>query len=226
MEWPEDYSSWVQTSDEVVFVELEARFWDIHKTNCLLMQVAETNLDETMNTDFQELYSSNEEMSWMTGGAEIEHLAESEHDSATNIHHFLAPAMSLVALYIFVEKGLKDICWWYQELQSNTGVLPSSLEIPEGIRFKVKKRRDESQIDANVRFLVDELGIDFNLRSEIRELLELTRRVRNNFAHGDWAAVRAGLNTVDLDTGFGLVALLFMDLSEACGKRQPPQNIS
>lgn len=226
MEWPEDYTGWMQTSDEVIFEELESRFWDIHSTNYLLMQVAETNLDQTMNTDYQGLCSSYEEMAWMTGGAEMDHLEEYEHDSSANIYHFLAPAMSLVALYIFVEKGLKDICWWYQELQSSRKFLPRSAEIPEGIRFKVKKRRDESQIDANLRFLVDKIGIDFNLRSEIGELLELTRRVRNNFAHGDWAAVRDGLNTVDLNTGFELVALLFMDLSGACGRRQPPQNIS
>ncbi len=104
-------------------------------------------------------------------------------------------------------KGLKDICWWYQELQSSRKFLPRSAEMPEEIRFKVKKHRDESQIDANLRFLVDKIGIDFNLRSEIGELLELTRRVLNNFAHVDWAAIRHGLNIVDLGTDFELVAL-------------------
>ena len=96
--------------------------------------------------------------------------------------------------------------------------MPTSLEIPADVRFKVKKRRDQSQIEANLHFLVDEIGIDFDLRSDIVELLELTRRVRNNFAHGDWAAVREDLDSLDAQTSFELVALLFIDLSDACGK--------
>ncbi len=62
------------------------------------MQAAETNLDQTMNTDCQGLCSSHEELAWMASGAEMDHLAEYEHDSSANIYHFLAPAMSLVAL--------------------------------------------------------------------------------------------------------------------------------
>jgi hypothetical protein len=219
MLWPEDYMVWNQSSDNgVVFDELEARFWDIHKTNSLLIQAAETNRNQTMSTNYQELVSSHEEISWIAGGAEMDHLVEGEQSSSTYIYDFLAPAMSLVALYIFVEKGLKDLCWWYEELKSLETSLPASLEIPAGAKYKVKKRRGESQIDGNLRYLVDELGINFKLRTEIAELLELSRQVRNNFAHGDWANVRRDLNKVDAPKSFELTALLFMDLSEACGK--------
>lgn len=221
MKWPQDYMNWAlnsNSSSEIIFDELERQFWDIQKSTEILLDKSQENHQLVISTDFNNYLKSNEETEWMVGGEEARMFAEEEINSSDQIYNFLAPAMSMVALYIFIEKALKDLCWWYGEMKRNNGVLPRSMEIPAGERFKVKKSRNESQIDANLEFLTAELEIDFRLEEDIATAIELSRNIRNNFAHGDWQNVRANLNKLSVQRSLEITALLFSNLSEACGK--------
>ena len=221
MAWPQDYMNWAlysESSDEIIFEELERQFWNIQKASQILLDASKENHKLVMNTDFDNLLKSNEETEWMAGGEEAHMVAQEEIDSSEQIYSFLAPAMCMVSLYIFIEKALKDLCWWYSEMNRNNGDFPRSMEIPAGERFKVKKTRNESQIDANLKFLTAELGIEFNLEEDIANAIELSRNIRNNFAHGDWENVKANLNKLSVQKSLEITALLFLGLCEACGK--------
>ena len=221
MEWPQDYVNWTtysESSREIIFEELERQFWNIQRASQILLDKSKENHKLVMNTDFDNLLKSNEETEWMAGGAEGLMFAEEEINSSEQIYNFLAPAMSMVSLYIFIEKALKDLCWWYREMNRKNGDFPRSMEIPAGERFKVKKSRDESQIDAHLKFLTSELEIEFHLEEDIANAIELSRNIRNNFAHGDWENVRANLDKLSFQRSLELTALLFLGLCEACGK--------
>ena len=65
-------------------------------------------------------------------------------------------------------------------------------------KFKVPKKREESIVDASLRYLCELDEFAFELDDSYSIVFEKIRLLRNNFAHGDWANVRIILSEISL----------------------------
>jgi hypothetical protein len=117
---------------------------------------------------------------------------------------FIAPAMCLVHLHIFTEKSLKSLCSEYSPKNNS--------KVYGGYAIKVMREKNESQIEAYIRYLKNDCAIDLSVPDNIYDLINLSRKVRNEFAHGDWDVVRESLKEVDLPLAFQAVTHLFEDI--------------
>lgn len=126
---------------------------------------------------------------------------------------FVTPTLLLVALYILGEKSLKNLCYSFTEGTS-------FYEIPKGERFKVRPKADESNIDAQLRYLVEECGFTFQLDDHERDLLDTCRKLRNDFAHGDWANVRSALDKVSFKNALNLMSAMFTKIETGMPKKE------
>jgi len=100
------------------------------------------------------------------------------------------------------EKSLKNLCYSFTEGTP-------SYEIAEGERFKVRTKIDESNIDAQLRYLIEECGFSFQLNNQEINLLDMCRKLRNDFAHGDWQNVRSALDEVSFNGALILMSAIF-----------------
>jgi len=120
---------------------------------------------------------------------------------------FVTPTLLLVALYIFCEKSLKNLCYSFTDRSS-------SYEIPKGARFKVRLRKGESNIDAQIRYLINKCRFNFALDDHEKRLLDQCRQLRNDFAHGDWSNVRSALKTVSFQDALGSISSIFAKIED------------
>jgi hypothetical protein len=111
-------------------------------------------------------------------------------------------AMCLLLLAAFLEKSLKDII-------SQLGRTHAP-----GIRPRTR----ESKIESALRYLRDQCGLVFDEPAESRDMREICRRVRNEFAHGDWERVKQGLSSIDLADAFGSASELLYHIDRAAAR--------
>ena len=124
-----------------------------------------------------------------------------------NNTHFLCPAMSLVSLYMLVEKSLKNLCYSFSENST-------SWYVEKGVRFKVPKSNKESNIDASLKYLLNTKKFKFTIPQDLEDILERIRVLRNDFAHGDWENVEKTIKRIDVDKCFEAVSDLFFSIED------------
>ena len=124
---------------------------------------------------------------------------------------FLPPTMVVVSVYIFLEKALKDLCYCMSQQGLTSPYM--LVGVPAGEKFKVKKARNESQIDATLRFLNDRLTVKVILPPTVADGLENARVLRNAYAHGDWEEVRDSLHRIPPTLAFDLAELILDELA-------------
>jgi hypothetical protein len=105
---------------------------------------------------------------------------------------FLVRAMCLLLLSAFTERSWALLC---SELSPNTNARP-------------KKRAGESKIGSFIRFLREECGVAFVEPDGSVATRERCRILRNQFAHGNWSEVRAGVDDLPLREAFFAVTHL------------------
>ena len=115
--------------------------------------------------------------------------------------------MSLVSLYMLVEKSLKNLCYSFTENAT-------SWHVKKGVRFKVPKSNKESNIDASLKYLLNTKKFNFIVPQELENILERIRVLRNDFAHGDWANVEQTIKDIDVDECFEAVSELFFSIED------------
>jgi hypothetical protein len=130
---------------------------------------------------------------------------------------FVTPALLLLAPYILSEKSLKNLCYSFTEGAR-------SYEIPTGERFKVQPKPDESNIDAQMRYLIEKCGFTFQLDDRELDLLDMCRKLRNDFAHGDWSSVRSAIDKVSFVSALNLISAIFSKIEN--GMPSPNTTIS
>lgn len=107
---------------------------------------------------------------------------------------FLVRAMCLLLLAVYIEKSLRSLC---EELA------------PDGMRSPKRARSSMSKADAYLVFLKDDIGLSFIEPKETYAIRERCRKLRNDFAHGEWDEVRKTINEQSLRDAFnGATALL------------------
>jgi hypothetical protein len=112
---------------------------------------------------------------------------------------FIAPAMTLVLLHIFVEKSLRSICIEFHSSKNPT----------------IKKESDESVIQSYIRFLNHECKLNFSISDDILTLQNECRIIRNRFAHGDWKTVNEKIQNINLVETFYSVTKMFETIEES-----------
>lgn len=124
----------------------------------------------------------------------------------------LTPTLSLVALYMLSEKCLKNLCYSFTEGSAN-------YEVGAGERFKIKTRNGESIFDAQMRYLMEGCNFKFEVDSNEKELLELCRRLRNDFAHGDWLSVKHAIEKVTFGVALRVMSSIFSKIENGMPDR-------
>ena len=131
-------------------------------------------------------------------------------DWKTNVG-FVTPSMILVLLFFLTEKSLKNLCYSFSEGEGEYAV-------PAGKRFKIKNNNNESQIEANLRYLNEKCNFDFQIDEKIISLLYHCNKIRNNFAHGDWINVEEDITKIDLASAFKAISDLFKSIEQGSPK--------
>tara|TARA_B100000029_G_C17172716_1_gene813913 strand:- start:37 stop:726 length:690 start_codon:yes stop_codon:yes gene_type:complete len=127
-------------------------------------------------------------------------------DWKTNVG-FITPSMILVLLYFLTEKSLKNLCYSFSEGEGE-------YVVPAGKRFKIKNNKNESLIEANIRYLKEKCNFNFQIDEKIISLLYQCNKIRNNFAHGDWINVEEDIVKIDLASAFKAISSLFRSIEQ------------
>ena len=106
---------------------------------------------------------------------------------------FMVRAMCLILLSAFVEKSLIEL----------TNYL-APREAP-----RCKRKAGETETGALIRHLRQICGLHFEEPESSRAIREKCRRIRNDFAHGRWDAVKVSIADQSLSAAFGAVTDLF-----------------
>jgi hypothetical protein len=207
------YNSLFRSSTQSIhFVAIEQELEQLADYGLELLQFTEDKLSRLKS----ELTSLSKEGSAMLFSTEdgIEILADDvavgiENVALPNWHdnvEFLAPAMLLMSAYIFAEKQLKNLCYAFADGDERREVplVERLTRVP-----KVKPKSGEGSVDALLRHLSDVRRFKFELDADEKNLLDSSRRVRNDFAHGDWQAVRAASANLSFERVLGLVYDIF-----------------
>jgi hypothetical protein len=110
---------------------------------------------------------------------------------------FVSKAMCMILLSTYTEKSLKSLCMAFSENE-----------------YLPKQKGGESKISAYVNYLKTICKFDLIEPIEFLELREECRKIRNNFAHGDWDDIRDELIKISLHQSFLAVSTLFQVLEE------------
>ena len=125
----------------------------------------------------------------------------------TESTNFIGPSIFLLSLYFFTEKSLKNLCYSFTDGTKHW-------QVPMGERFKVSQKKNESIVEASIRYLKETGKFNFDLNPETLSLFEEIRVLRNNFAHGDWENVHKNLSLIKIDDAFKIVAEIFIQIEE------------
>lgn len=119
--------------------------------------------------------------------------------------NFIGPSIFLLSLYFLTEKSLKNLCYSFTEGTKHW-------QVPEGERFKVPQKKNESIVEASIRYLKETNKFNFELNAKTLNLFEKIRILRNNFAHGDWENVHKNLSSIEINDAFKIVADIFIQI--------------
>ena len=187
----EDFDLFESSSGFLPFVVIESD----------LLQLADYSRETLENTKKKyDSLKSNDKSDWQD--PEIDYL----HFWEDNLS-FLAPSMVLVLIYLFTEKSLKDLCYYF-----TPGV--KHVVVPAGEKFKVPKKHNESIVDASLRYLCELDEFSFELDDSYSIVFEKVRLLRNNFAHGDWENVRIILSEISVKKGIEIISNLFRTIEQ------------
>ena len=125
----------------------------------------------------------------------------------TESTNFIGPSIFLLSLYFLTEKSLKNLCYSFTEDTKHW-------QVPEGERFKVYQKKNESIVEASIRYLKETKKFNFELNSKTLSLFEEIRILRNNFAHGDWENVQKNLSSIEINDAFKIVADIFVQIED------------
>tara|TARA_B100001559_G_C16392882_1_gene572093 strand:- start:442 stop:1032 length:591 start_codon:yes stop_codon:yes gene_type:complete len=125
----------------------------------------------------------------------------------TESTNFIGPSIFLLSLYFLTEKSLKNLCYSFTEGTKHW-------QVPEGERFKVSQKKNESIVEASIRYLKETKKFNFELNSKTLSLFEEIRILRNNFAHGDWENVQKNLSSIEINDAFKIVADIFVQIED------------
>ena len=125
----------------------------------------------------------------------------------TESTNFIGPSIFLLSLYFFTEKSLKNLCYSFTEGTKHW-------QVPMGERFKVSQKKNESIVEASIRYLKETKKFNFELNSKTLSLFEEIRILRNNFAHGDWENVQKNLSSIEINDAFKIVADIFVQIED------------
>lgn len=112
---------------------------------------------------------------------------------------FLVTAMCLVLVSALLERGLKMLC---------TSFAPSG-KIPP------KEKKGVSKVETYIGFLQNECKLNFREPDSSIHIREDFRKIRNNFAHGDWDNVRRDVPDCSLRAAFEAFSALFSEIEMA-----------
>ena len=110
-----------------------------------------------------------------------------------HINQFISHASSLLLLHVFVERSLKALCIAFSPSEDT----------------KAKQLPGRSKIDSYLSFLKESCSLTFEEPAESEELRDAVRRIRNDFAHGDWEKVEDACKEIGLRRSFSASASLF-----------------
>ena len=129
----------------------------------------------------------------------IDGLTEVEIPMWSDSQVFLIRAMCLLLLSSFVERSLKSLCLSFS---------------PSGAKFK-QSNNSISKVAAYIGYLQYGCGLTFEEPANAASVREKCRKIRNDFAHGDWDEVRIGIKTQSLRGAFEACSLLFREIENA-----------
>lgn len=109
------------------------------------------------------------------------------------INQFISHATTLLLLHVFVERSLKALC----------------LALSPSEHKRAKQLRGMSKIDSYLSFLKESCSLTFEEPAESEELRNAIRRIRNDFAHGDWEKVEIACKEIGLCKSFSVSTRLF-----------------
>jgi hypothetical protein len=112
---------------------------------------------------------------------------------------FIVRAMILLLLSAFTEKCLKDMA----QFLAQPGAPP------------FRRKGGGSDIAGLLKYLRESCGLKFDEPEASRAIRERCRRIRNDFAHGRWDEVKAGVAGESLRNAFGAVTVLFNAIDAA-----------
>tara|TARA_B110000196_G_C20786930_1_gene493722 strand:+ start:59 stop:652 length:594 start_codon:yes stop_codon:yes gene_type:complete len=127
------------------------------------------------------------------GSVEYGHIKET-HDEYRD---FYMPSTVLMLLYIFFEKTLRTICY---SITNNS----SFYQIPKGKKFPIDNDGN-TFIDKALNYLKDECRLNIKLTKEHSNYIHSIRKIRNDYAHGNWDNVKEQLIRLNLVTAFRIV---------------------
>jgi len=131
---------------------------------------------------------------------EIQQLAmEDELLQWSHTEQVIVAGMSLILLAAFVEKNLK---WLLERYAPPAGSKPRSFP-------------GQPKITGYVEFLRQGCQLEFTTPPEAIAAMDLARRLRNEFAHGDWEQFEESLRGVELSRLFDAVTRLFQEIEAA-----------
>jgi hypothetical protein len=117
----------------------------------------------------------------------------------SDTQEFLVKAMCLLLLSSLLERSLKSL---------------SSDFSPNGTEIRLPKN-SVSKISAYVRYLQENCSLSFDEPEQTIAVRENCRRIRNDFAHGDWDAVRRHITGQSLCSAFDACSTLFREVEAA-----------
>ena len=191
---PDSYLFHTQEGD-IAFVILEEEMLQLNNFCCLFLNAAEKKMEE-VKLEIDKLKAiSDEEIpnsNGFTYGDMLVYKEDFELITLEDTYSFLSRANCVLLLSIFTEKSLRTLCAY----------LGSSSQTPKQLRGK-------SKIDSYLSFLQKEFSLEFDVDDGVHTLISISRRIRNDFAHGEWDKIRSSMKNFDLQNSFRVVTNLF-----------------
>lgn len=117
----------------------------------------------------------------------------------------LLPAMAHVSLFALLTRALHLL---------NAEFARFEPEMPDAGSLRNCYGK-QSELETLVSMLKKRTASDLELFSKHARKIDLVRRLRNRYMHGDWAGVRDLLRQLDIESSFRLVSDLFASLEES-----------
>lgn len=113
-------------------------------------------------------------------------IEESELARWEHTQQVIVNAMSLILIATFIEKTLKDFI----------------LFMTDSPAPKLKKKKNESDMDALIRYISEDLNLVITEPHASRIARKKCKELRNEFAHGMWDKVEATIRDVSIPSAF------------------------
>lgn len=120
-----------------------------------------------------------------------------------HMHSFLAHATCLLLLHVFVEKSLKSLCSVYAPNNSHSA----------------RQIKGLSMVDSYIKYLKETCSINVIEPEDSIFLRENIRKIRNDFAHGDWDNVEETTKKVSLRHSFETITMLLESIEDEANQK-------